>query len=504
MRRPRASSACALRTLGDHPEFQQRLRDDHSLIAPFVEEMLRTEAPLKGSFKLAKVRDDRGRGRARRRDDGVRMTDAASRDPRHFDDPDEFRLDRPNGRQHLAFGTGIHSCAGAPLARAETHATIVRFLERMSDIRISEEHHGPPAARRYEYDPTYMLRGLRSSTSSSTRHALSTMRAAVYVPGADDLVVETVTPVPAADRDVIVRVTATGVCHSDQAVIDGKRSARSCSGTRRRGSSSGPAPRCPRVRPGDRIIASITPVCGTCWHCVRQETHLCDMNAEMLHRVRATRGDGSEANRSRASAASPTSSPSTRRRASPCTRSCPTNSSRSSGAGSRPASDRSEHRRGAPGCHRCRRRRRWRGHRDHPRRAGGRRGADHRRRSRRHEAHRRRVRRHRRRRLIRRFNLSPVPFRAGDGDVIMGPAETPVTMVPLIGSLTAALIAVLVGQWLGAWLVDAPVPVPFFLCLLAGLILRNAGSLVGLRLHGDRTDRVGLPVAVPGVDHDGA
>ena len=51
-----------------------------------------------------------------------------------------------------------------------------------------------------------------------------------------------------------------------------------------------------RVRPGDRIIASITPVCGTCWHCVRQETHLCDMNAEMLPRVRATRGDGSEAN----------------------------------------------------------------------------------------------------------------------------------------------------------------------------------------------------------------
>ena len=78
-----------------------------------------------------------------------------------IDDPNEFRIDRANGRQHLAFGTGIHSCAGAPLARAETHATLVRFLERMSDIRISEEHHGPPEARCYEYDPTYMLRGLR-------------------------------------------------------------------------------------------------------------------------------------------------------------------------------------------------------------------------------------------------------------------------------------------------------------------------------------------------------
>ncbi len=151
----------SLRTLGDHPEFQQRLRDDHSLIAPFVEEMLRTEAPLKGSFKLAKVRTTVGGVELAPGTTVFVMTDAASRDPRHFDDPNEFRLDRPNGRQHLAFGTGIHSCAGAPLARAETHATIVRFLERMSDIRISEEHHGTPEARRYEYDPTYMLRGLR-------------------------------------------------------------------------------------------------------------------------------------------------------------------------------------------------------------------------------------------------------------------------------------------------------------------------------------------------------
>ena len=55
-----------LRTLGDHPEFQQRLRDDPDLIAPFIEEMLRTEAPLKGSFKLSKVAHDRRRRRPRR------------------------------------------------------------------------------------------------------------------------------------------------------------------------------------------------------------------------------------------------------------------------------------------------------------------------------------------------------------------------------------------------------------------------------------------------------
>ena len=110
-------------------------------------------------------------------------------------------------------------------------------------------------------------------------------------------------------------------------------------------------------------------------------------------------------------------------------------------------------------------------------------------------------------RLIRRFSLSPQPVRPEDGDVIMGPTETPVTTVPLIGSLTAALVAVLVGQWLGGMLVDAPLTVPdFVLCLLAGLVLRNAGGLLGVApaRFGIGVDRVGLPVVVPGVDDDGA
>ena len=89
------------------------------------------------------------------------MPDAPNRDPRQFENPGEFRLDRANGRAHLAFGHGIHSCVGAPLARAETKVTIQRFLDRTEDIRISEAHHGPADARRYDYDPTYMLRGLK-------------------------------------------------------------------------------------------------------------------------------------------------------------------------------------------------------------------------------------------------------------------------------------------------------------------------------------------------------
>ena len=149
-----------LRTLGDHPEFQQRLRDDHRSISPFIEEMLRTEAPLKGSFKLSKVRTTVGgvemaAGNHRVRDDRrreprsppVRVPERVPARPAQRASAPRVRARHPHLR-------------GAPLARAETHATLVRFLERMSDIRISEAHHGPPGARRYDYDRTYMLRGL--------------------------------------------------------------------------------------------------------------------------------------------------------------------------------------------------------------------------------------------------------------------------------------------------------------------------------------------------------
>ena len=85
---------------------------------------------------------------------------AANRDPERFACPHEFDIDRPNSRDHLAFGRGVHSCPGGPLARAEGRISIERILDRMGDIRISEEHHGPAGNRRYRYEPTYILRGL--------------------------------------------------------------------------------------------------------------------------------------------------------------------------------------------------------------------------------------------------------------------------------------------------------------------------------------------------------
>jgi cytochrome P450 len=88
------------------------------------------------------------------------LNGAANRDPRRFECPEEFRIGRPNGQAHIAFGRGVHSCPGGPLARAEGRISIERILERMRDIRLSEKHHGPAGARRFDYERTWVLRGL--------------------------------------------------------------------------------------------------------------------------------------------------------------------------------------------------------------------------------------------------------------------------------------------------------------------------------------------------------
>jgi cytochrome P450 len=150
----------ALRLIGERPELQQALRDDRERIPAFVEEVLRIESPIQGNFRLARVPTTVGGVDIPAGTTLMLLEGAANRDARQFECPAEFRIDRVNGRQHVAFGFGIHACAGAPLARAEGRVSLERILERTSDISISETEHGPAGARRYVYTPIYMLRGL--------------------------------------------------------------------------------------------------------------------------------------------------------------------------------------------------------------------------------------------------------------------------------------------------------------------------------------------------------
>ena len=150
----------ALKVLAEDPGMQRRLRDDRDRIPGFIEETLRTESPVKGDFRLSRVPVTVGGVDFPAGTYVMVLNGAANRDPRHFDDPDSFDETRPNARHHMAFGRGIHTCPGAPLARAEARVAIERLLDRTSDIAISEREHGPEGARRYRYVPTFIMRGL--------------------------------------------------------------------------------------------------------------------------------------------------------------------------------------------------------------------------------------------------------------------------------------------------------------------------------------------------------
>jgi cytochrome P450 len=150
----------AMKVLAEHADLQRLLRAERDRIPNFVEECLRHESPVKGDFRLAKVPTTVGGVPIPAGTTVMVLNGAANRDPRHFEEPGTFDVARANARQQLAFGRGIHTCPGAPLARAEGRVAVERFLDRTTDIRIDEREHGPAGARRYQYVPTFILRGV--------------------------------------------------------------------------------------------------------------------------------------------------------------------------------------------------------------------------------------------------------------------------------------------------------------------------------------------------------
>lgn len=152
--------AAAVRALADDPALQRRIRQERHRIPDLVEETLRFDTPTKCNFRLAARSTTVA---------GVEVPAgsvltvglmAANHDPAHFEQPEDFDIDRPRLRDHLTFSRGAHACPGAPLARLETKVAIDRLLDRLADIRISDARHGPAGQRRYRYEPTYMLRSL--------------------------------------------------------------------------------------------------------------------------------------------------------------------------------------------------------------------------------------------------------------------------------------------------------------------------------------------------------
>ncbi len=151
----------AMKMLGEDSGMQARLRAERHLIPSFLEEVLRLEGPVKTVSRVARTDATLAGVHVRAGTTMAIFPHAADRDPKRFEMPNELRLDRANAREHLAFGRGIHSCPGGPLARVEARVALERILDRTANIRISDTDHGPADDRRYAYEPTYILRGVK-------------------------------------------------------------------------------------------------------------------------------------------------------------------------------------------------------------------------------------------------------------------------------------------------------------------------------------------------------
>lgn len=146
-------SGGVLNLLG-HPDQLAALRADPSLIDGAVEEMLRHDGPVTvAAFRHAAEPVEIDGVRIPAGDSVMLSLAAASRDPRHFPDPERFDIRRPS-RGHLAFGHGIHHCLGAPLARVEGRIALSTVLRRLPDLALDAD---PDALVRR---PHAMLRGV--------------------------------------------------------------------------------------------------------------------------------------------------------------------------------------------------------------------------------------------------------------------------------------------------------------------------------------------------------
>ncbi|MFB7461135.1 cytochrome P450 [Streptomyces sp. NPDC056188] len=132
-------------TLLRHPQYLHRLREDPGLSVRIVEELLRYEPPVQLVPQRTCVADIDLRGVTIPK--GARiwlMLAAGNRDPERFADPDRFDPDRED-IEHLGFGSGIHICFGAPLARREAQLALAELARRLDNPRLVED---PPPYRR--------------------------------------------------------------------------------------------------------------------------------------------------------------------------------------------------------------------------------------------------------------------------------------------------------------------------------------------------------------------
>ena len=126
-----------MRIFHEEPWTFKKLKSDPTLIESFVEETLRFYAPFQMTIRRATKDVEMAGARINKGELVLPLIASANRDKNIFPDADQFIIDRdPN--PHLAFGSGIHNCIGAPLARLEGQIAVASMIEHLDAISLVE------------------------------------------------------------------------------------------------------------------------------------------------------------------------------------------------------------------------------------------------------------------------------------------------------------------------------------------------------------------------------
>ena len=140
--------------LCDNPELQEQIRGDEKRVKTFVEEVLRVDSPVQGLPRLVTRDTELGGYKLKKGDMLMLRYGAANRDERQFEDPDTVNVNREKAGMQMAFGSGVHHCIGAPLARQELNIGFMELMKHFKNFALDESK-GRPVA-----DPSFILRGL--------------------------------------------------------------------------------------------------------------------------------------------------------------------------------------------------------------------------------------------------------------------------------------------------------------------------------------------------------
>ncbi len=132
-----SSIGSAMLHLATHPDDVKRLIDEPEIMPLAIEELLRAYSPV--TMARIATEDVEVGGCPIKAGDKVLMNfPGANHDPAVFENPDQVILDRAQNR-HVAFGAGIHRCAGSNLARMELRVAVETWIERIPDFRLADD-----------------------------------------------------------------------------------------------------------------------------------------------------------------------------------------------------------------------------------------------------------------------------------------------------------------------------------------------------------------------------